>query len=388
MKPLDYAVAVGFVAYSATVTATPICLVVLARELSFSLTAGGVLEAMRGVVIVFVLLCSGFLAARFGKARALGMSCLALGVGMLLYSVSPHYGVVLLAMAVLGVGGGVVEALMNPLVQELHPEESGRYMNFSNGFWSLGVLVVMIGSGELLTLDFSWRWIMGGIGVFNLLAGVLFLWLRNKGGGRERVSMAHVLRRKQEILRSGAFWLFTTMMFLAGAIEGTFTFWSASFIQLHFGESPRAAGIGVAFFCVGMLTGRFGGGLLFRQPGLRRLLVGSAAAGLAVSLCVPLAAGVGVFFLLLFLSGLAVACFWPSIQSYAVDSLQLDPTALLILLSCGGIAGFGAASWLVGWWADLRGIRESFWILPILFALLLACFAVDRGGRVDRGRDP
>ena len=42
-------------------------------------------------------------------------------------------------------------------VQDLHPEEAGRYINFTHALWSVGVLVTVLCSGALLTLGVSWR---------------------------------------------------------------------------------------------------------------------------------------------------------------------------------------------------------------------------------------
>jgi len=376
--PLDYATMVGFLAYSSSVTATPICLVAISRELSLSLSQAGALEAVRSVLTVAMLLASGFVAALLGKARALGWSCLALGVGMVGYSLAPSYPLALVALAGLGLGGGVVEALINPLVQELHPRDSGRYLNLTNAFWSIGTLLTMLGAGELLTRDVSWREIMAGLGALSGAAGLLYLGLRRHGKERPRLPMAAVLRQKRAIALRGRFWLFSGMMFFGGAAEGAFTYWSASLIQLHHQGLPRAAGIGVALFAGGMIAARLAFGWLVAQRRLWILLTGSALAGIAVSATVPFIDRVALAYVCLFLAGVSVACFWPSIQSYAVDRMDLDPTALFILLSCGGVAGFASISWLMGWIGDAFDLRTSFWCVPLCLVALLGCLILER----------
>jgi fucose permease len=80
------------------------------------------------------------------------------------------------------------------------------------------------------------------------------------------------------------------------------------------------------------------------------------------------------FFVVLFITGLGVACFWPSIQSYAANELNVDSTMLLILLSAGGIPGFGLATWVMGVIADRVSIEMSFVVIPAFFALLMLVF--------------
>ncbi len=369
--PLDYAAAIGFIVYAASVTATPMCLVVLSREMGFSIGEGGLLESVRSILVISTLLLSGFIAAHFGKARSLGFSILLISLAMALYTVAPQFLWLLLAIALLGIGGGVIEALINPLVDELHRGDSGRYLNIVNAFWSVGVLFTVLVAGEMLTIGLSWRLFMGGLTVLALASGILFLWLRNVGPPRVRIPMSDVFHQKKKLLRSSGFWMFTAMMFMAGSAEGAITFWSASFIQLHHGGAPRMAGFGVAAFSLGMILGRLACGWLLPQHKLRQGVLYSALAGMLISLLLPLAGSIESVLLILFLAGLATACFWPSIQSFAVDCLKHDATSIFILLSCGGIAGFGFASGFIGQMVELFGFTTALLVIPGFFGGLV-----------------
>jgi len=371
IHPLDYAACIGFLAYSASATATPILLVTLSRELGFGLTGGGLLEVARSALIFLTLLGSGFLSAHLGKVRALAAASFFLGGGLLLYSQAPVYTLVLLALALMGLGGGVIEALINPLVEELHREDAGRYLNIINGFWSVGVLLTMLAGGEVLTRSGTWRPLILMICGVSLLCGCLFLLLRSTGSSRQRIPMRDVLGHKTEILRHRGFWLFSAMMFLGGATEGVFTFWTASYVQLVHGESPRRAGVAAALFSLGMIMTRFGGGVWVRQHQLLGFIRASIVLGLGVSLLFPLMPAGWLFHGLLFLAGCSVACFWPSLQALAVERLPLDNTSLFILLSSGGIAGFSFASWSVGWLAERTSLTQAFYLVPGLYGILL-----------------
>ncbi|NLK59462.1 MAG: MFS transporter, partial [Treponema sp.] len=71
--------------------------------------------------------------------------------------------------------------------------------------------------------------------------------------------------------------------------------------------------------------------------------------------------------------GLCIATLWPSIQSYAGSQLAVDPTILMIFLSCFGLPGFNSATFIMGVIGDRWGLRASFIVAPvyILFALIL-----------------
>jgi MFS family permease len=370
-------------AYASSATITPICLVILARELSFSLLQGGVIEVVRSALILVTVLTSGFIAARWGKPVSLGISCMVLGGGMLLYSVAPVYGAILLGVALLGLGGGIVEGLLNPLIQDLHPRDSGRYLNLTNGFWAVGVLLTMLVAGELLTWEVSWRLIVIGLGVISAAAGLLFLLMQRQMPATRRYGATEVLGHKWSMIRLRRFWIFMAMMFAAGAVEGGFTFWTASLIQIHHGGLPRAGGIGAAVFAGGMVAGRFAVGFWIRQHRLRRLIFFSAAAGAVVSGLLPLAQTLPVLFGILFFAGLTVACFWPSLQSYAADRLPVETTSLFILLSCAGIPGFAFAAWLLGLLGEWFGLSAAFLVLPPFFVALGILMVIEKSWEGD-----
>ncbi len=378
LQPLDYASAAGFLVYSSSVVITPVCLVILAGELAFGLAAGGFLEALRGFMVFIVLFASGFAAARWGKVKALGGGSLLLGAGLLLYAAAPSYEVVLCAMALMGVGSGVVEGLINPLIQRMHPQDSGRYLNILNGFWSVGVLATALVAGELLTREMSWRPIVAVLGGMSVITGAAFLAMSRQAPTEQSNSSGQMLRQMLSIARLGRFWLYMAAMFFGGAAEGAYTFWSASFIQIEHDGLPRAGGIGTASFSAGMILGRFGSGWFVGQKRLRRLILASAAAGFGASWLVPMIDGLLTLYAVLFVAGLTIACFWPSIQAYAADRLSVDATALLILLSCAGIPGFAFASWVMGEIGEAAGLGWAFAMIPIFFVLLALSIGTDR----------
>ncbi|TVQ96087.1 MAG: MFS transporter [Spirochaetaceae bacterium] len=378
---LDYGCVAAFLIYSASVVVTPISLVSLARELGFSLTGGGGVEGIRASLIVAALLVSGLVAARWGKVLSVGASSIVLGLGLLAYSFAPAYGIVLLAAAFVGVGGGIIEALINPLVQDLHPEDSGRYLNMINAFFSVGILSTVLVSGELLTRGVSWRVVMAGLAVISIITGVAFIAFDRRSPFVRSHRAVDVLGHKAAILRHPRFWIFFPMMFLAGGAEAALTFWSASYIQLHFGLLPRMGAIGTACFAAGMIVGRMGSGWLVPQHRLWHLLFASAVLGTVFTLLVPMMGSIVPLLVVLFLSGLAIACFWPSIQSYSVDRMPLDSTSLFILLSCGGMPGFGAVSLVMGIIGDRHGLNASLYVIPALLALLSLLLLIERRWR-------
>ncbi len=382
----DYAGFLTFFAYAAGSVIVPVCLVELAQDLDFSLaeggmTDGGALHMGRTVAMVAAMLLVGFVAGRWGNRRTLGHSVLIMSVGVLLCAIAPTYGVLFLALMLAGVGEGVIEGLATPFVQDLHPVDSGRYINTTHAFWSAGVLVTVLASGALLSLGISWRVLVATAAALGFIAGLMLL-ARSKAplpqlDNHTRLSLQTVWHNARTILGTRRFWIYYAAMFLAGGGEFCLTFWSASHIQLHFDSSAWSGGLGVALFALAMIIGRTCAGRFVPQQKLGHLIAVAALLGTAITLCLPSAGSIGVFYLLLFAAGLATAPFWPSIQSHATDHLgKLDYTMLLILLSCAGVPGCGAFTYLMGYLGNQTGsLSQAFYLIPVAYlgiALLIA----------------
>jgi len=272
--------------------------------------------------------------------------------------------------------------LLNPLVQDEHPTDSGRYLNIVNAFFSVGVLVSVLVVGDLLTRGVSWRLLVSGIGALALVTGVLFIAfgrgsVHHRGATKESGELPlGTWHHAKAIVREPLFWIFSVAMFCGGGAEGAFTFWSASYIQINFETLARAGAFGTAAFAGGMVVGRLASGHFVGQDGLRTLIIVSALVGVAASLGAwAINSQIG-FFMIVFVAGLSIACFWPSIQSHAASRIPLDSTMLFILLSCAGIPGFGLTSWIMGLVAETYGLRASLLVIPAELALLAIVMVV------------
>jgi MFS family permease len=383
----DYAAFTGYAAYAAGSVVVPVVLVLLARDLGFSLehggmSAAGALHLGRTIPLLGSMLLCGFVAGRWGKRRTFGWAMVLVGIGMGLCAVAPGYGVLFAALLVAGLGEGMVEGLGTPFVQQLHLDEPGRYINFSHAFWSVGVVVTTLASGALLSNGVSWRLVIGGVAAVALIPALITL-LPSRPGHEypEHPEVLHwttVRDHALAILRIPRFWIFFAAMFVAGGGEFCLTFWSASYIQLNFTPEAWAGGVGTAFFAGGMVVGRTGWGYVIKQHQLRNLIVFSALGGALVTLCFPVLTNLWVFFGLLFVAGLATAPYWPSVQSYCADCLPgTDTTMLFILLACAGIPGCGVMTWLMGVIGNRSGLSGAFYLVPGCYVVLAALVGTD-----------
>ena len=376
LHPLDLLGGATLALYAASAVLKPICLLHMARELDFSLTGGGTMEVIRNAGVLSLIIASGFFAARWGKERCLAVSCVLLGLSLISLALAPNFALLLVGMALLGLGAGAIEGLVNPLIQELHPEDSGRYLNLVNGCWSVGVVVASLALGVLLGQGVTWRVLSASLGGVGIVLGLLFAYQARHTRHVSSQSPGQTFAHLRALGRQGHVQMLALAKFLAGGAEGALTFWSATFIvdQLH--GSDWDAGFGTACFAGGMMIGRFAC-VLIPQRLLRPTILWSTVAAIVVAAGLPSVQNLSSCFVMLSLAGLSLACLWPSIQSYAGDRITGDSTMLFILLSCAGIIGFGVFSWVLGIVGEHVGLRTSFQILPFALVCLLIVLLVE-----------
>ncbi|GAB1456340.1 MFS transporter [Spirochaetota bacterium] len=359
--------------YASGANALPICLVMMSRELGFNLTQAGLLGFIPSFVQFFVLILSCFAAARFGKIRVLKTALIIMALGLLAFSSTSSYTSTVALMLMIGVGYAFLEALLTPLVEDMHPGDSGSRMNLLHAFWPIGVLMSVLIVGELLSRGVSWRLVFVGLSLATLV--VLFSYPSSKhvnlpGSRTDFSHMGDILSRRR-------FWFLGASLFFAGGAEVSFAFWSASYIQLHFKTLPRAGALEAAIFALGMVIGRMASTRILRRVKIKHLVLVSAALALTGSLCFFLIDSLAALYGLLLFMGLSIACHWPSIQTYAARVMPVDSTVLMIFLSCFGIPGASVAPLLMGALGDRYGLKAAFIVAPIFLSLLVVSLLLE-----------
>ena len=377
----DYAAFALFMAYSVCSLIIPIVLVEVSKDLDFDLasggmSAGGILQMARSMPMVAAMCVCGMLAGKFGLRRSLAVAAVLMMAGILLAAVSQWYWMLLAVLIIAGLGEGLVEGLATPFVGALHKDdEPGRYMNFSHGFWSVGIFVCVPLLAFLLDKNVSWRILCCMVGAGALIPAVMLFYRGRKRveqlEGNGRFDGAGAVRKIAQIIKSKRFWLFFAAMFFAGGGEFGITFWCAALLRLEFNASPFIGGLAASVFSAGMMIGRTSSGMLIRQHQLPVLVIVTAVAGAVLAVFFGFVTTLPGVLILLFFTGLASAPFWPSVQSYCVDRMpEYDSTTLYILLSCAGVPGCGVLSAVMGKVGDMAGLRCAFFVVPICYILL------------------
>ena len=184
-------------------------------------------------------------------------------------------------------------------------------------------------------------------------------------------------------------------MFFGAGAEFGLTFWATAYIELTFQTSVFVAGLGTGTIALGMFLGRAYFGYIAKPHNLRRILLSCGLGMIPISLALaflqpgalPAWLLFPVLFILLFISGIGVAPYWPSTQVYGVTRLpQCDSTMLYVYYSGMGIPGAGFFSWFMGFMGDLFGLRGAILVVPcclVIFCSIIIAECWGRAGKED-----
>ena len=173
-RMLDIASRSSLFTYALSAVALPVSLLAITSELNLSLTQAGSLSLISSVVSFSFLLGSIPIASAIGKIRPLRFGIWIVALGFALYTRVSSYWTVLAVVLTAAVGQSLLEALLTPLVEDIHPEDDGSQQVLLHSFWPMGVIFGTLTIGESLSRGVSWRILFLAIALLALLVGFLY----------------------------------------------------------------------------------------------------------------------------------------------------------------------------------------------------------------------
>ena len=365
----------GMVTLSFITSAPAVCLTSIGNELDLSLARRGVFLGAPFWGLVTAILVVGPIADRYGFRALLVVGAALQAAGLAAISWAPGFPVALIGAVLAGLGTGVMDALMTPIVCAVYPEQRTRMSNLLHAFYAIGLVLSVILVTLLLWQAVEWR------AIFRILAAVvvpymlMMLVLPLPG-------QSHAGPRRQpvrQLLRRRSFWLLMAAIFLGGAAELGASGWLPSYIEEVTGADRTLSGLGLAAFGATLAAGRLAASFLAHRLGPRRLLAGGGllcAIGLVLA-ALPVGTGFSIFWLAV--AGFGVAGFWPTILGCAGDRFPRAGASMFSLLSAMGAAGCMLGPLAVGLIAEASVLPIAMGALAIAPLLAIACVACMAG---------
>ena len=347
-----YASYLGYITQAIINNLAPLLFLTFQEEFNISLESIGILISLNFIVQIITDLLSAKFVDKIGyRASIVGAHVLCtiglISMGILPYVfVNPYVGLAI-AITINGVGGGLIEVLISPIVQSLPGDEKASAMSILHSFYCWGLVIVVLlttiyfhvfGTTNWLYLPILWSIIP----LFNM---ILFF-----NVPLSTIEDDDVIIPFQKLFTTRVFGLFIVLMICAGASEQAMSQWVSLFAESGLKVSKTMGNLlGPCAFAILMGIARVFYGIKGSKINMKKALIFSSILCvisylLAVFSNVPLISLIGCS-----LCGLSVGIMWPGVFSLCAKYFPKGGTSMFAILALAGDVGCTAGpglSWL------------------------------------------
>jgi MFS family permease len=318
----------------------------------------GMTQLASPLLSVIVLLQAGALTTGLGKKRMAAVGLVALGAALLLTAAAGGLWAFAGALAVAGLGFGLVETAMNSATLDWEHATRRSVMNAMHAGFSGGAVVGAFGAGMLL--DAGWRY----PGVLALLAAccaaalLATLPVRYPPPEPPADGAGSPLAALRLLAGSRAIILLAALALMGIVGESIAITWSVIYLR-SLGAPALIGGAAFALFNGAMFIGRLANAPLVARYGARLSLFVSGGLLVASGVLLLVPPGVPLAVAALALAGLGVAGVIPTALSAAARLAPGNAGAVTGALMSAAYLGFIICPPLIGWIAELISLRAA-----------------------------
>ncbi len=326
----------------------------------------GRLGAITFAGLVAGILAAGPLADRWGAKpfTLLGNALIALSlVGA---AFAPTYAWLGAAIFVLGLGAGILDMVLSPVVAALNPERRAAAMNWLHSYYCVGAVVTILTGTLVLQAGLGWR--AACLILVPLPVGLMFAFAPlhfpalSVAGGRLRL---------RTLVRHVWFWGALAAILLGGATEAGMVQWLPAYAETALGYPVWLGGAGLLVFSILMAAGRMVVGAAGARWDPYRVMAWGCAVSVLLFIggsflpvpALALAACIAV--------GFTGSCLWPTMLAVTADRYPDGGASMYGALGAAGNFGGICMPWLVGVVADRSDLHWGLFISALAPAVML-----------------
>jgi FHS family glucose/mannose:H+ symporter-like MFS transporter len=304
----------------------------------------------------------GPLSDLFEKRRLLMFGLALLGVNFVLFGLSSVFLLSLAIVALIGIGGGLIESSSNPLLVRLFPDRESTVMNLHHFFFAVGSLIGPAVMGTLLAHEVSWGWAYFGVGSLVILL-LLMVAFSKEISTREGPGIN--LKSIHQILRHRAFQILCLLVFFSSGVQNGIVYWMVSFLKEVRGLTIAIAGASLSLFFVCLAIGRLSTSYLIARFNEIHYMIGLLCL-LAVALFLSVLVSGRLAILFFAVCGLALSALLPISLAITGKIFPQNPgTPMGILATASGL-GATVVPWAMSLVSDLTNLQTGFMVLELL----------------------
>lgn len=343
----------------------------VSKDMDLSATVAQLIPSAAFLWFFILSVPVGVMQSRLGKKNMLNIGMGVTALGLLVPFIFYNFPMVLTGFALLGIGNTIVQVSANPLMVDVVPgNRASSFLSFSQFVKAVGSMI-----GAPLAAFFAaqfgdWKILFLVFGIVSILA---VLWL-GSAKIEETVTNGNkaTFASSFKLLGNGFVLLMVLSIFLIVGIDVGFNSNSGQFLIKQFGIDQTAAESGRSIYFLGRMLGTFAGAILLTKISSGRFFVWTSVLGIICLTAIVLVKSAAMAWVLVFLTGLAVANIWPLVFSIVIGKYP-DKSNEISGLVMMAISGGAVIPLLVGWVSDISNIALG---MTILIACMVYLWAV------------
>lgn len=388
---------IGYTTQALVINFAPLLFITFEKSYGVSITKISLLIAISFVTQLFVDAFEAKFSSRLNTRISIIFGHICAALGLISYAVLPElignaFIGLIIATVLGGIGGGIIEVLISPIVEACPTENKARSMSLLHSFYCWGAALTILVSTLFLALVGieHWKILTCAWAIIPTVGAVLFCTVpiyeleADTAEGKKRIE-------GKSLSRSPIFWVFIIIMFCAGAAEMAMSQWASSFAEAGLGIDKTAGDmLGPFAFAIFMGITRLFYALMSKRVRLV-VFIGISAALCAVSYLLtalspyPMLSLVGCA-----LCGISVAIMWPGTYSLATENITFGGVRMFALLALAGDVGCVVGPSVAGFIADMFGgdLKISFIVSAVFPLMILALipFVLSYSKRTAQGK--
>lgn len=287
----------------------------------------------------------------------------------------------LIAVVIYAIGGGLIEVLISPIMENCPTENKEKAMSLLHSFYCWGHVGVVLLSTLFFKLCGIENWkilalIWAAIPIAN---GIVFC----KAPIASLIEDGETGMSLRDLCRNQMFWILMLMMVCAGASEQAVSQWASTFAEQGLGVTKTIGDLaGPMAFAILMGSARAFYGKFGEKIDLDKFMMGSSLLCVIAYLCISLSPSPLISLVGCAVCGLSVGIMWPGTFSKASATLKNGGTAMFALLALAGDVGCSGGPTLVGFVTGQMSNNLKLGILAgIVFPILLIVAEIVLKGR-------
>jgi MFS family permease len=217
----------GMCAIAFAITGGPVFLTDIARDLHLGKTQQGIFLGTSCWGLTVAILLVGRLADRLGFRALMVLGAAMQIAGLALVSQATAAPAAYAGGTLLGLGCGVADAILSPIVCAVYPERRSRMAGLLHSFYAIGLVVAVLVLLGVIRAGWAWRsallLLAAMIAPYGLLVLALPLPAHAHEGDRRMPA--------RQVARRGAFWLLVGAIFMSGVTELGPGGWLPAFVR-------------------------------------------------------------------------------------------------------------------------------------------------------------